>query len=36
MVTGIHWPTLDEDLSMVGMMRGWKADEAVPPAVAAE
>jgi hypothetical protein len=36
MVTGIHWPTLDEDLSIEGMLRGWKADDAVPPAVAAE
>jgi hypothetical protein len=22
---GLHWPTLDEDLSVEGMLRGWKA-----------
>jgi hypothetical protein len=36
MYTGIHWPGLDEDLSIDGMLRGWKARDAVPPAVAAE
>ncbi len=36
MFTGIHWPELDEDLSIEGMLRGWKAKDAVPPAVAAE
>ena len=36
MFTGIHWPDLDEDLSIEGMLRGWKAEDAVPPAVAAE
>jgi hypothetical protein len=36
MITGIHWPTLDEDLSIEGMLRGWKADGARPTAVAAE
>jgi hypothetical protein len=36
MYTGIHWPDIDEDLSIEGMLRGWKADDARPPAVAAE
>lgn len=36
MYTGIHWPELDEDLSVEGMLRGWKASDARPPAVAAE
>ena len=36
MFTGIHWPDLDEDLSIDGMLRGWKASDARPPAVAAE
>ena len=35
MYTGIHWPELDEDLSIEGMLRGWKAGDARPPAVAA-
>ena len=36
MYTGIHWPGLDEDLSIEGMLRGWKSPAARPPAVAAE
>lgn len=36
MFTGIHWPDLDEDLSVDGMLKGWKAKDATPPAVAAE
>ena len=28
---GVHWPELDEDLSVEGMLRGWKAKGAVPP-----
>ena len=36
MYTGIHWPDLDEDLSIEGMLKGWKARDARPPAVAAE
>ena len=36
MFTGIHWPELDEDLSVEGMLKGWKARDAQPPAVAAE
>jgi hypothetical protein len=33
---GIHWPTIDEDLSVEGMLKGRKAPDAVPPAQAAE
>lgn len=22
---GVHWPEIDEDLSIEGMLRGWKA-----------
>ncbi len=36
MYTGIYWPDLDEDLSVSGMLAGWKAQDARPPAVAAE
>jgi len=36
MYSGIHWPGLDEDLSIEGMLRGWKARDAQPPAFAAE
>jgi hypothetical protein len=36
MITGIHWPDLDEDLSIEGMLKGWRARDARPPAVAAE
>lgn len=36
MISGIHWPDLDEDLSIEGMLKGWKASDARPPAVAAE
>ena len=36
MYSGIHWPELDEDLSIEGMLRAWKARDARPPAVAAE
>jgi hypothetical protein len=36
MFTGIHWPELDEDLSIEGMLTDWNAPGAVPPAVAAE
>lgn len=28
---GVHWPDLDEDLSVRGMLRGWKYPDAVPP-----
>lgn len=36
MYTGIHWPGLGEDLSIEGMLRGWKSRDAQHPAVAAE
>ena len=29
---GIHWPDIDEDLSVSGMLKGAKAPGAVPPA----
>jgi uncharacterized protein DUF2442 len=29
---GIHWPDVDEDLSLEGMLRGAKAPGAKPPA----
>ncbi|MBX2855229.1 MAG: DUF2442 domain-containing protein [Rhodobacteraceae bacterium] len=28
---GVHWPELDEDLSIEGMLSGLKAPNAVPP-----
>lgn len=33
---GVHWPELDEDLSIEGMLKGRKAPNAIPPAEAAE
>lgn len=33
---GVHWPDLDEDLSIEGMLKGLKYPGAVPPAEAAE
>jgi hypothetical protein len=36
MYTGMHWRKFDEDLSMEGMLRGWKARDARSPTVAAE
>ena len=33
---GVHWPQLDEDLSIEGMLKGRKAPGAIPPAEAAE
>ena len=36
MYSGIHWPDLDEDLSIAGMLRGWKAPNAREPGLAAE
>ena len=35
MAFGVHWPALDEDLSVEGMLKGWKAKGAVPPGGAA-
>ena len=36
MYSGIHWPDLDEDLSVEGMLKGWKSRDALPPTMAAE
>lgn len=36
MFTGIHWPDLDEDLSIDGMLKGRKYPNAKRPAQAAE
>lgn len=33
---GVHWPELDEDLSIEGMLRGRRYPGAKPPAEAAE
>jgi hypothetical protein len=33
---GLHWPELDEDLSIEGMLKGQKYPDAKPPAQAAE
>lgn len=33
---GVHWPALDEDLSITGLIEGRKAPGATPPAEAAE
>jgi hypothetical protein len=30
---GVHWPRIDEDLSIAGMLRGAKAPGATPPEV---
>ena len=30
---GLHWPRIDEDLSVAGMLRGAKAPGATPPGV---
>jgi len=35
MLDGVHWPDVDEDLSIRGMLRGWKYPKAVKPALAA-
>jgi Protein of unknown function (DUF2442) len=31
MAFGVHWPEIDEDLSIEGMLKGWKAKGATPP-----
>ena len=36
MFSGIHWPELNEDLSVEGMLRGWKSPDARQPGLAAE
>ncbi len=33
---GVHWPELDEDLSIEGILKGRRYPNARPPAVAAE
>lgn len=30
MLDGVHWPDVDEDLSIRGMLQGWKYPDAVP------
>jgi hypothetical protein len=35
MLAGIHWPDVDEDLSIRGMLAGWKAPGATAPEKAA-
>ncbi len=27
---GVHWPAIDEDVSVAGILRGWKAPGAKP------
>lgn len=29
---GIHWPDLDEDVSVRGLLRGWGSQESIPRA----
>jgi hypothetical protein len=36
MLDGVHWADVDEDLSVRGMLRGWKYPSAVAPSVEAE
>ncbi|MBU4531564.1 MAG: DUF2442 domain-containing protein [Hoeflea sp.] len=35
MLAGVHWPDVDEDLSVRGMLAGWKAPGAKAPEKAA-
>ncbi|MBU0739750.1 MAG: DUF2442 domain-containing protein [Alphaproteobacteria bacterium] len=35
MLAGVHWPDVDEDLSIRGMLAGWKAPGAKAPDKAA-
>jgi Protein of unknown function (DUF2442) len=35
MLAGVHWPDIDEDLSIRGMLSGWKAPGAIAPEKAA-
>ncbi|MEO1745440.1 MAG: DUF2442 domain-containing protein [Pseudomonadota bacterium] len=35
MIDGVHWPDVDEDLSIRGMLRGWRYPKAKAPAEAA-
>ncbi|MDD9910114.1 MAG: DUF2442 domain-containing protein [Ahrensia sp.] len=34
MFDGVHWPDLDEDLSVKGMLAGWRYPDAVKPSAA--
>lgn len=36
MLDGVHWPDIDEDLSVRGMLSGWKYPKAIKPPLAAE
>jgi len=31
MLDGLHWPDVDEDLSIKGMLEGWKYPDAIKP-----
>jgi hypothetical protein len=31
MLDGVHWPDIDEDLSVRGMLSGWKYTKAIAP-----
>jgi hypothetical protein len=35
MLDGVHWPDVDEDLSIRGMLNGWKYPTATAPEKAA-
>lgn len=35
MPMGVHWPKIDEDISVASMLRGQKAPGAIPPEQAA-
>lgn len=35
MLDGVHWPDVDEDLSVRGMLSGWKYPDAMEPRNAA-
>ncbi len=35
MLDGVHWPDMDEDLSVRGMLAGWKYPDAMEPRNAA-
>ena len=36
MLDGVHWPDIDEDISVEGLLAGRKAPGAVEPSLAAE
>lgn len=36
MLDGVHWPEIDEDISVEGLLAGRKAPGAVEPSLAAE